>query len=96
VAVERLVLRDLDIAYTLERVARRGRLLVVGMGRDRESAELLYGSLGVALLRQAACSVLLVPHDWRVPFVAEIDGCPRRRGPAREGPSALTDRRRWT
>jgi nucleotide-binding universal stress UspA family protein len=96
VAVERLVLRDLDIAYTLERVARRGDLLVVGMGRDRRSAELLYGSLGVALLRQAACPVLLVPHDWRVPFVADIDGRPAAEGPAREGRSALTDRRRRT
>jgi hypothetical protein len=49
VTVERLVLHDLDVAYTLERASRRGRLLVAGMGRNGRFAELLYGSLGLAL-----------------------------------------------
>ena len=67
--VERLVLHDLDIAYTLERASRRGRLLVAGMGRNSRFAELLYGSLGMSLMRQAACPVLLVPHGWHRPPV---------------------------
>jgi nucleotide-binding universal stress UspA family protein len=65
VTVERVVLHDLDVAYTLERASRRGRLLVAGMGRHSRFAELLYGSLGAALVRQAPCPVLLVPHAWR-------------------------------
>lgn len=65
VAVERLVLHDLDVAYTLERASRRGRLLIAGMGRHSRFAELLYGSLGAALVRQAPCPVLLVPYGWR-------------------------------
>ena len=65
VAVERVVLHDLDVAYTLERASRRGRLLIAGMGRHNRFAELLYGSLGAALVRQAPCPVLLVPYGWR-------------------------------
>jgi nucleotide-binding universal stress UspA family protein len=81
--VERVVLHDLDVAYTLERASRRGRLLVAGMGRNGRFAELLYGSLGVSLMRQAACPVLLVPHGWRRPPVPT---------PIR-GPAASTDPR---
>jgi nucleotide-binding universal stress UspA family protein len=69
VVVERVVLHDLDVAYTLERASRRGRLLVAGMGRNGRFAELLYGSLGMSLMRQAPCPVLLVPHGWRRPQV---------------------------
>jgi nucleotide-binding universal stress UspA family protein len=65
VAVERLALHDLDVAYTLERASRRGRLLVAGMGGNGRFAELLYGSLGLALARQTVCPVMLVPSDWR-------------------------------
>jgi nucleotide-binding universal stress UspA family protein len=65
VTVERVVLHDLDVAYTLERASRRGRLLIAGMGRHNRFAELLYGSLGTAFVRQAPCPVLLVPYDWR-------------------------------
>jgi nucleotide-binding universal stress UspA family protein len=65
VTVERVVLHDLDIAYTVERASRRGCLLVAGMGRHRRFAELLYGSLGTALVRQASCPVLLIPLGWR-------------------------------
>jgi nucleotide-binding universal stress UspA family protein len=65
VAVDRVLLHDLDVAYTLERASRRGRLLIAGMGRHSRFAELLYGSLGGALVRQAPCPVLLVPYGWR-------------------------------
>jgi nucleotide-binding universal stress UspA family protein len=61
VATEAVVLRDLDVAYTVERAARRGRLLVAGMGRHGRLVELLYGSLSTAVSRQAPCPVLLVP-----------------------------------
>ena len=79
--VERLVLHDLDIAYTLERASRRGRLLVAGMGRNSRFAEMLYGSLGVSLMRQAACPVLLVPHGWHRPSAPTPI----------QGPAAATD-----
>jgi len=72
VAVDRLVLHDLDVAYTLERASRRGRLLVAGMGRHGRFAEMLYGSLGRALISQADCPVLLVPFGWRQPATAEL------------------------
>ncbi len=68
VAVERLVLRDLDVAYTVERASRRGRLLVAGMGRNGRFAELLYGSFGLSVMRGSACPVLLVPEGWAVPL----------------------------
>lgn len=68
VAVERLVLHDLDVAYTLERASQRGRLLVAGMGRNGRFAELLYGSLGLSMMRRSACPVLLVPDHWAAPL----------------------------
>jgi nucleotide-binding universal stress UspA family protein len=68
VAVERLVLHDLDVAYTLERASQRGRLLVAGMGRNGRFAELLYGSLGLSMMRRSACPVLLVPDGWAAPL----------------------------
>ncbi|BCJ49349.1 universal stress protein [Actinoplanes sp. NBRC 14428] len=72
VEVERLLLHDLDIGYTLERASRRGRLLVAGMGRSGRFVELIYGSLGTTLMRQAACPVLLVPIGW--PAVTAASG----------------------
>ena len=102
VTVERVVLHDLDVAYTLERASRRGRLLVAGMGRRSRFAELLYGSLGTALVRQASCPVLLIPLGWRNTHADhQPSGEPaiglsgRGRRPGRPGPSALilpTDR----
>jgi nucleotide-binding universal stress UspA family protein len=70
--VDRLVIRDLDVAYTVERASQRGRLLVVGMGEHGRFAELLYGSLGAA--RRAPCPVLLVPRGWRAGVGAALDG----------------------
>jgi nucleotide-binding universal stress UspA family protein len=63
VAVERLVVSELDMAYAIERASRRGRLLVAGIGRHGRFAELLYGSFtpGPASLRSATCPVVLVP-----------------------------------
>jgi hypothetical protein len=65
VAVERLVVTDLDLGYTLERPARRSRLVVAGMGRTGRFAEFVYGSLGLAAMRGAVCPVLLIPPGWR-------------------------------
>jgi len=67
VEVERVVLHDLDVAYTLERAARRGRVLVAGMGRTGRFAEMLYGTLGLSLGRAAPCPVLLIPPGWPAP-----------------------------
>jgi nucleotide-binding universal stress UspA family protein len=83
VSVERLVLHDLDVAYTVERASRRGRLLVAGMGRNGRFAELLYGSLGLALMRTVACPVLLVPPQWRHPMRTVLGRDERPGGPAR-------------
>lgn len=100
VPVERLVLHDMDVAYTLERASRRGRLLVAGMGRNGRFAELLYGSLGLALLRTTACPVLLVPPQGQHPRTSRTSLGPPRPpngtsadpGPADGGRSALTFR----
>jgi len=71
VMVERLVLHDLDVAYTLERASQRGRLLVAGMGRNGRFAELIYGSLGLSMMRRSACPVLLVPDHWPAPLLRD-------------------------
>jgi nucleotide-binding universal stress UspA family protein len=74
VPVERLVVTDLDIGYTLERAARRSRLVVAGMGRTGRFAEFVYGSLGIAAMRGAVCPVLLIPPGWRAGPVNEKTG----------------------
>jgi nucleotide-binding universal stress UspA family protein len=68
VPVDRLVVSDLDLAYTIERASRRGRLLVAGIGRHGRFSELLYGSAGPGPvgLRSAPCPVLFVPEGWPV------------------------------
>jgi hypothetical protein len=68
VVVERLILWERDVAYTLDRASRRSRLLVAGAGRTGRFAELLYGSLAVASPRYVACPVLLVPSTWHHPL----------------------------
>jgi nucleotide-binding universal stress UspA family protein len=74
VGVERLVVPDLDFAYTVARASRRGRLLVAGIGRRGRFAELLYGSplAGSVGMRQGACPAVFVPAGWLVtdPVVA--------------------------
>jgi len=83
VPVERLVVSDLDMAYTIERASRRGRLLVAGIGRRGRFAELLYATGGPATpgLRTATCPVALVPAGWRAAAVM-----PAYSGPAEAGP----------
>ena len=66
VVVERLIVQELDLGYTLQRVARRSRLLVAGMGRTGRFAELVYGSFGSPGMRGTLCPVLLVPPAWPV------------------------------
>jgi nucleotide-binding universal stress UspA family protein len=74
VHVDRLVIRDIDVAYTVERASQRGRLLVVGMGEHGRFVELLYGSRGPA--RRTPCPVLLVPRGWPAPAEAALHGKP--------------------
>jgi nucleotide-binding universal stress UspA family protein len=64
VPVDRLVVHDLDMAYTIERASRRGRLLVAGIGQNGRFAELLYGSVSRSSLHQATCPAVLVPGGW--------------------------------
>ncbi|MFI7542505.1 universal stress protein [Actinoplanes sp. NPDC049599] len=65
VVVERLIVQEIDVGYTLQRAARRSRLLVAGMGRTGRFAELVYGSLGSSGMRGTVCPVLLVPLGWQ-------------------------------
>ncbi|WIM92939.1 universal stress protein [Actinoplanes oblitus] len=66
VAVQPLVVPDLDVPYTVDRALRRSRLLVTGTGGRGELTELI----GVPPRRAAGnhgfCPVLLVPPDWPV------------------------------
>ncbi|NMO57282.1 universal stress protein [Actinoplanes sp. TBRC 11911] len=77
VPVDRLVVHDLDMAYTIQRASRRGRLLVAGIGESGRFAELLYGSANRNALHQATCPVALVPGRWLSP---ERPGQPVLRG----------------
>lgn len=63
VAVERLVVSDLDLARTIDSASRRGRLLIAGIGRHGRFAELLYGAAIVGV-RATSCPVVLVPAGW--------------------------------
>jgi nucleotide-binding universal stress UspA family protein len=68
VRVERLVVHDLDLAYTIVRASRRSSLLVAGVGRHGRFAELLYGTLSAApaTTPSTTCPVVLVPAGWPV------------------------------
>lgn len=61
VPVERLLIRDVDLAYTVARASRRGCLLVVGRGNHGQFAELLYGSRSGTVGGRSLCPALLVP-----------------------------------
>jgi nucleotide-binding universal stress UspA family protein len=65
VPVERLVVNELDMPYTIEGAMRRGRALVAGIGRSGGFAELLYESWRSAARQRAGCPVLLIPAGWR-------------------------------
>jgi nucleotide-binding universal stress UspA family protein len=58
VEVERVLVHDVNVAYTIDRASRRGRVLVMGAGRGR-FAEMLHGPA-----RRTQCPVLLVPPGW--------------------------------
>ncbi|SDT53851.1 universal stress protein [Actinoplanes derwentensis] len=61
VPVTRLLISEAEIAYTVERAAWRGRLLVAGMGHKGWAVEALYRSGGVTSTGRRLCPVLLVP-----------------------------------
>ncbi len=78
VHVDQLVVPDLDMAYTIERASRRGRLLVAGIGRHGRFGELLYGSVRPSSvgLRLATCPVVLVPVGRSIAGRAAARGGP--------------------
>ncbi|MDY7088231.1 MAG: universal stress protein [Actinomycetota bacterium] len=61
VAVERLVVHDRDMANTLERALRRGRLMVAGTGRSGAFAEILCGAADSRIGRRSTCPTVLIP-----------------------------------
>ncbi|WP_433788598.1 universal stress protein [Actinoplanes sp. CA-252034] len=61
VPVTRVLISEAEIAYTLERAAWRGRLLVAGRGHKGWVVEALYRSVGVTSTGRRLCPVLLVP-----------------------------------
>ncbi|GGN08980.1 nucleotide-binding universal stress UspA family protein [Actinoplanes campanulatus] len=65
VPVERLLIDEDEVAYTIDRASHRCRLLVAGRGRKGWSVEAVYNSGGVVGVRQV-CPVLLVPPGWPV------------------------------
>lgn len=65
VPVEPIIIRALDVAYTVERASRRCRLLVVGTGRSGGLAELIRATAGLATVRRTRCPVAIVPPGWR-------------------------------
>lgn len=77
VPVERLLVQDSDIAYTIDRASRRGSLLIAGMGHRGWFPELLYGSMSLGATPHASCPVLLLPPAWTM-----ASGAPRRALPS--------------
>jgi nucleotide-binding universal stress UspA family protein len=77
VPVDRLVVRDLELGYTIDRASRRGRLLVAGIGQQGRFAELLYGSQRRGNPNQAICPVVLVPGGWPVAKRGSLAGAGR-------------------
>ncbi|MEU4421579.1 universal stress protein [Actinoplanes sp. NPDC024001] len=64
VALERLLISEAEVAYTLERASRRGRLLVAGRGRKGWFVEMLYSIGSISPGGRRLCPVLLVPPGW--------------------------------
>ncbi|GIF12871.1 universal stress protein [Actinoplanes teichomyceticus] len=63
VTVERLVIPDVDVPYTLARASRRARLLVAGTGGRGRLGDLIGVPAGRPERRPGLCPVLLVPAD---------------------------------
>ncbi|MEV6305599.1 universal stress protein [Actinoplanes sp. NPDC051861] len=63
VTTERLLISEPDVAYTVERAGRRGRLLVAGRGEVGWTAELIHS---ISAGSRGMCPVLLVPPGWGV------------------------------
>ncbi|MFC7530120.1 universal stress protein [Actinoplanes sp. GCM10030250] len=61
VVVERLVVNDFEMAYTIERALRRGRLMVAGIGRSGSFAELLCSARAASAGVRRTCPTVLVP-----------------------------------
>jgi hypothetical protein len=78
VEVERLLIGESDVAYTLERASRRGRLLVAGRGRKGWFVEMLYSIGGLSAGGRRLCPVLLVPPGW--PGTSTAQAAPARSG----------------
>jgi hypothetical protein len=88
VAVQPMVVPDLDVPYTLDRASRRARLLVAGTGGRGGLTNLLDTAAGRPGGQHKLCPVLLVPPDWAVDLPAE----PRRevvRASGSAGPAAF-------
>ncbi|MFC3742235.1 universal stress protein [Paractinoplanes deccanensis] len=64
VAVEPLVVNDFDMAFTIERALRRGRLLIAGTGRSGSFAELLCSARQSRAGARATSPTVLVPPGW--------------------------------
>jgi nucleotide-binding universal stress UspA family protein len=65
VPVQPIIIPPLDLAYTVERASRRGRLLVVGTGGNGGLTQLNQAADGHAAVRRARCAVAIVPPAWR-------------------------------
>ncbi|MEU4421682.1 universal stress protein [Actinoplanes sp. NPDC024001] len=77
VPCEPLVIGEAELAYTLDRASRRGRLLVAGRGRKGWFVETLYSIGSIAPGGRQQCPVLLVPPGW------PVTGTPMNVGPRR-------------
>lgn len=65
IPVQRLLISGSEIAYTVDRISWRARLLVAGMGQKGWAVETVYGASGVGSAGRRLCPVLLVPPSRR-------------------------------
>ncbi|GAA2565072.1 universal stress protein [Winogradskya consettensis] len=63
VPVERLVVGDFDMALTIERALRRGRLMVAGIGQSGSFAELLCSAREARAVVRKTSPTVLVPRE---------------------------------
>ncbi|MEU4419215.1 universal stress protein [Actinoplanes sp. NPDC024001] len=71
VEVERLLINENDIAYTVQRAMRRSRLLVAGVGHKGWTIEVARRSTFADVGTRQACAVLLVPPGWPSGLLAQ-------------------------